>query len=75
MTVCCAAGYYDAATLLYEYAWAGSFHFSRFYKGESFAASLARLAISHALAPSTSADEAAAAVTRLLGPFVDEVLG
>ena len=36
------AGYYDAATLLYEYAWAGSFHFSRFYKGESFAASLAR---------------------------------
>ena len=35
-------GYYDAATLLYEYAWAGSFHFSRFYKGESFAASLAR---------------------------------
>lgn len=39
------------------------------------AASLARLAISHALAPSASADEAAAAVTRLLGPFVDEVLG
>lgn len=36
------AGYYDAATLLYEYAWAGSFHFSRFYKGESFVASLAR---------------------------------
>ncbi|THH00982.1 hypothetical protein EW026_g1641 [Hermanssonia centrifuga] len=35
-------GYYDAATLLYEYAWAGSFHFSRFYKGESFVASLAR---------------------------------
>jgi len=35
-------GYYDAATLLYEYAWAGSFHFSRFYKGEAFAASLAR---------------------------------
>ena len=29
-------GYYDAATLLYEYAWAGSFHFSRFYKGEGF---------------------------------------
>ena len=27
---------------MYEYAWAGSFHFSRFYKGESFAASLAR---------------------------------
>jgi SAM-dependent methyltransferase len=27
---------------LYEYGWAKSFHFSRFYKGESFAASLAR---------------------------------
>lgn len=35
-------GYYDAATELYEFAWAQSFHFSRFYKGESFAASLAR---------------------------------
>ncbi|KAI0792391.1 S-adenosyl-L-methionine-dependent methyltransferase [Abortiporus biennis] len=35
-------GYYDAATLLYEYCWSGSFHFSRFYKGESFPASLAR---------------------------------
>ncbi|KAI0070904.1 delta-sterol C-methyltransferase [Panus rudis PR-1116 ss-1] len=35
-------GYYDGATLLYEYAWAGSFHFSRFYKGEGFQASLAR---------------------------------
>ena len=39
------------------------------------AGSLARLAISHALAPSMPADKAAAAVTRLLGPFVDEVLG
>ena len=35
-------GYYDAATLLYEYAWSQSFHFSRFYKGEGFTASLAR---------------------------------
>ncbi|KIM70574.1 hypothetical protein SCLCIDRAFT_1206702 [Scleroderma citrinum Foug A] len=35
-------GYYDGATELYEYGWAKSFHFSRFYKGESLAASLAR---------------------------------
>ncbi|TCD71961.1 Delta(24)-sterol C-methyltransferase [Steccherinum ochraceum] len=35
-------GYYDGATILYEYAWAGSFHFSRFNKGEGFVASLAR---------------------------------
>ncbi|KAF9239835.1 S-adenosyl-L-methionine-dependent methyltransferase [Melanogaster broomeanus] len=35
-------GYYDGATELYEYGWARSFHFSRFYKGEGFAASLAR---------------------------------
>ncbi|KAK7690739.1 hypothetical protein QCA50_005838 [Cerrena zonata] len=35
-------GYYDAATLLYEYAWSSSFHFSRFYKGEGFTAALAR---------------------------------
>jgi sterol 24-C-methyltransferase len=35
-------GYYDGVTDLYEYGWAKSFHFSRFYKGESFAASLAR---------------------------------
>ncbi|KAL1746042.1 S-adenosyl-L-methionine-dependent methyltransferase [Schizophyllum fasciatum] len=35
-------GYYDGATQLYEYGWGRSFHFSRFYKGESFAASLAR---------------------------------
>ncbi|KAG5339783.1 hypothetical protein C0989_003583 [Termitomyces sp. Mn162] len=35
-------GYYDGATELYEYGWAQSFHFSRFYKGESFHASLAR---------------------------------
>jgi len=31
-----AASYYDGATELYEYAWAQSFHFSRFYKGEGF---------------------------------------
>ena len=35
-------GYYDGATELYEFAWAQSFHFSRFNKGESFIASLAR---------------------------------
>ena len=35
-------GYYDGATELYEYGWSQSFHFSRFYKGEAFAASLAR---------------------------------
>ncbi|KDQ32067.1 hypothetical protein PLEOSDRAFT_1088200 [Pleurotus ostreatus PC15] len=35
-------GYYDGATELYEYGWGTSFHFSRFYKGESFHASLAR---------------------------------
>ncbi|EAU81938.1 sterol 24-C-methyltransferase [Coprinopsis cinerea okayama7 len=35
-------GYYDGATQLYEYGWSQSFHFSRFYKGEAFAASLAR---------------------------------
>ncbi|KIK56503.1 hypothetical protein GYMLUDRAFT_174142 [Collybiopsis luxurians FD-317 M1] len=35
-------GYYDGATDLYEWGWAQSFHFSRFYKGESFASSHAR---------------------------------
>jgi len=35
-------GYYDGATELYEYGWAESFHFSRFYKGEGFHQSLAR---------------------------------
>jgi AcrR family transcriptional regulator len=39
------------------------------------AETLARLAISHALVPAASAAETAADVTRLLGPFVDEVLG
>ncbi|KAF8649079.1 hypothetical protein AX16_006026 [Volvariella volvacea WC 439] len=35
-------GYYDGATDLYEFGWGQSFHFSRFYKGEAFLASLAR---------------------------------
>jgi AcrR family transcriptional regulator len=39
------------------------------------AGTLVRLAISHALVPTQSADEAAATVTRLLGPFADEILG
>ncbi len=39
------------------------------------AATLARLAISHALVPLESAEDSAVAVTRLVGPFVDEILG
>lgn len=35
-------GYYDGATELYEYGWADSFHFCRFYKGEAFLQALAR---------------------------------
>lgn len=35
-------GYYDGATELYEYGWAESFHFCRFYKGEAFLQALAR---------------------------------
>ena len=35
-------GYYDGATGLYEYGWGTSFHFSRYYKGESFYQALAR---------------------------------
>ncbi|THU98385.1 sterol 24-C-methyltransferase [Dendrothele bispora CBS 962.96] len=35
-------GYYDGATDLYEWCWSQNFHFSRFYKGESFTASQAR---------------------------------
>ncbi|KAF8306033.1 delta-sterol C-methyltransferase [Clavulina sp. PMI_390] len=35
-------GYYDGATELYEFGWATSFHFSRFYKGEGFHESLSR---------------------------------
>lgn len=34
--------YYNIVTDFYEYGWGSSFHFSRFYKGESFAASIAR---------------------------------
>ncbi|CAI1625368.1 hypothetical protein SEUBUCD646_0M01370 [Saccharomyces eubayanus] len=34
--------YYNVVTDFYEYGWGSSFHFSRFYKGESFAASIAR---------------------------------
>jgi AcrR family transcriptional regulator len=41
---------------------------------ELIAASLARLAISHALVPDATAEDAAADVTRLLGPFVDQAL-
>lgn len=37
------AGYYDGATELYEYGWAQSFHFSRFYKGEPFLQSVGTL--------------------------------
>ncbi|KAI9638302.1 sterol 24-C-methyltransferase, partial [Dioszegia hungarica] len=35
-------GYYDGATELYEFGWAESFHFSRFFKGEGLLQSLAR---------------------------------
>ncbi|KAJ6481749.1 delta-sterol C-methyltransferase [Mycena sanguinolenta] len=35
-------GFYDAVTQLYEYSWGDSFHFCRFFKGESFAAAQAR---------------------------------
>ncbi|KAF8583078.1 hypothetical protein K439DRAFT_1647354 [Ramaria rubella] len=35
-------GYYDGATELYEWGWAQSYHFCRFYKGEAFNAALAR---------------------------------
>lgn len=38
------------------------------------AASLTRLAISHALVPTGNPDDSAAEVTRLVGPFVDEIL-
>ena len=36
------ASYYDGATELYEYGWAQSFHFSRFYLGEGFKQSVRR---------------------------------
>jgi len=35
-------GYYDGATFLYEWGWGHSFHFCRYYKGESFFQALAR---------------------------------
>ncbi|KAK9475255.1 S-adenosyl-L-methionine-dependent methyltransferase [Dipodascopsis tothii] len=34
--------YYNLVTDFYEYGWGSSFHFSRFYKGESFQRSIAR---------------------------------
>ena len=40
-------GYYDGATELYEYGWAQSFHFSRFYKGEGFLQSVRPVPITH----------------------------
>jgi AcrR family transcriptional regulator len=39
------------------------------------AASLARLAISHALVPTEAPEASAQDVTRLVGPFVDDILG
>jgi hypothetical protein len=42
---------------------------------ELVAESLVRLAISHALLPTSDPQDTAAAVTRLIGPFVDRVLG
>jgi len=35
-------GYYDGATILYEYGWGSSFHFCRYYKGEPFFQAIAR---------------------------------
>lgn len=34
--------YYNVVTDFYEYGWGSSFHFSRYYKGENFAAACAR---------------------------------
>jgi AcrR family transcriptional regulator len=42
---------------------------------ELLAESMARLAISHALLPTSDPEETAAAVTRMIGPFIDEILG
>jgi AcrR family transcriptional regulator len=42
---------------------------------ELVAESLVRLAISHALLPTSDPQDTAAAVARMIGPFVDEVLG
>ncbi|OCH83743.1 S-adenosyl-L-methionine-dependent methyltransferase, partial [Obba rivulosa] len=35
-------GYYDGATVLYEFGWGKSFHFCRFYRGEHFTSAIAR---------------------------------
>jgi AcrR family transcriptional regulator len=42
---------------------------------ELVAESMARLAISHALLPTSDPEDTATAVTRLVGPFIDEILG
>ncbi|MDQ2750455.1 MAG: TetR family transcriptional regulator [Pseudonocardiales bacterium] len=42
---------------------------------ELVAESMARLAISHALLPTSDPEDTAQAVTRLVGPFIDEILG
>jgi AcrR family transcriptional regulator len=39
------------------------------------AESMARLAISHALLPTSDPEDTAAGVTRMVGPFIDEILG
>jgi AcrR family transcriptional regulator len=39
------------------------------------AESMARLAISHALLPTSDPEDTATAITRLVGPFIDEILG
>jgi len=41
---------------------------------ELLAESMARLAISHALLPTSGPEDTAAAVTRMVGPFIDEIL-
>jgi len=42
---------------------------------ELLAESLVRLAISHALMPTSDPQDTAASIERLIGPFVDEILG
>lgn len=42
---------------------------------ELLAESMARLAISHALLPTADPEQTATAVTRMVGPFIDAVLG
>ncbi len=42
---------------------------------ELLAESMARLAISHALLPTSDPEDTAAAVTRMIGPFIDQILG